>query len=892
MLDHRRAKPDCSQRTTRPRHPTHRVTAIEEMRLYRLLHAAFILCAALAPVAGAAEPPRRKIVINAFWRYRQGDIPGAQAPAFDEAAWQSVGLPHSFSIPYFMSPDFYTGYGWYRKHLTLPRSVAGKRISLEFDGVFQEAEVFVNGRNVGSHKGGYTGFWLDITDAARPGANLIAVRVNNLWNPRLAPRAGEHVFSGGIYRNVYLVITDPLHVAWYGTSVTTPRVAAASATVNVKTDVTNDSGALKSVTVRHQILDPDGKQVAEFVDTRSVAARSSSTFDASSPEVGNPRLWHPDHPFLYTLKTTVLDGRRVADQYATAFGIRTIRWTADKGFFLNGERLYVRGANVHQDQAGWGDAVTEADMVRDLRLMKQAGFNFIRGSHYPHAPAFSEACDRLGLMFWSENDFWSTAGRAPEGYWNGSGYPTRPEDQPEFETNNKQQLAEMIRIHRDHPSIIVWSMCNEPFFSAGSVMDKVRAFLKTLVDVTHSLDPTRPAAIGGVQRPTGAGRIDKIGDIAGYNGDGARMQEFQNPGIPNLVSEYGSANTDRPGQYDAGWGDLARDKGQPVHDWRAGQALWAGFDHGSIMANFGKMGIVDYFRIPKRSWYWYRNEYSKVPPPEWPQAGTPARLRLEADKTQSIRADGTDDAWLLVTVLNSDGKPISNSPPVELTIVKGPGEFPTGPSISFDPRSDIRIQDGQAAITFRSYDSGETVIRASSPGLAPAEVTLHFTGSEPYREGKTPPVQPRPYVKYVRPAQQPETQTFGRNNPTFPSSSAEGHPGAAAADGDPKTYWQPAAKDPAPSWTVDTERFITLSRVRMTFANPAAYKLKIEVSDDQRTWRPVADLSSNGKVSATLEASAPPNTGGRFVRLAFSTGPAAASVQICEVELVGALRNR
>jgi beta-galactosidase/beta-glucuronidase len=623
----------------------------------RRIAALLIVClgaaGGVAQAAGAAPQPRQRTVINAFWKYQQGDVEGAQAPAFKDESWQTVGLPHSFSIPYFMSPDFYVGYGWYRKHLRLPASAAGKRLSLEFDGVFQEAEVFVNGKLLATHKGGYTGFTVDITSAAKPGDNVVAVRVNNIWNPRMAPRAGEHVFSGGIYRNVYLAITDPLHVAWYGTFVTTPEVSAQSAAVNVKTEVANDSRARKSATVRQQILDPGGKVAAEFSAMQSIDAGATATIEMASPKIANPLLWSPDHPHLYTLKTTVLDGKRIADRYSTPFGIRSIKWTADKGFFLNGEHLYIRGANVHQDQAGWGDAVTDAAIVRDVKMIKDAGFNFIRGSHYPHSPAFVEACDRLGLMFWSESDFWSTASGRPEGYWNGSGYPTKPEDQPDFDANAKLHLAEMIRIHRNHPSIIVWSMCNEPFFSAGSVMAKVRSLLRDMVDLTHTLDPTRPAALGGVQRPTDQNRLDKIGDIAGYNGDGAGIAAFQNPGIPNMVSEYGSTNTDRPGPYSPGWGDLNRDKGEPVHEWRAGQALWAGFDHGSIMPNFGKMGIVDYSRIPKRAWYWYRNAYSNVPPPEWPQAGTPAKLKLEADKKLNIRTDGTDDAWLLVTVLDA-----------------------------------------------------------------------------------------------------------------------------------------------------------------------------------------------------------------------------------------------
>jgi hypothetical protein len=860
----------------------------------------FFLAAGTGCSAHSDGQARQRLNINAFWKYQQGDLSGAQAAAFDDASWQAIGLPHSFSTPYFLSNDFYTGYGWYRKHLQLPDSIAGKRVSLEFEGVFQEAEVFVNGKSVGSHKGGYTGFTLDITSAAQAGDNVVAVRVNNLWNARLAPRAGEHVFSGGIYRNVYVTITDPLHVDWYGTFITTPDPTAASAVVKVKTDVVNNSGDAKSTTVRQQVIDPDGNVVADFSTAQPIAAGATVTFDMASPELKQPKLWHPEHPFMYSLKTTVLDGTRVADEYTTPFGIRSIKWTADQGFFLNGEHLYIRGANVHQDQAGWADAVTNADIERDVKLVKDAGFNFIRGSHYPHSPTFVDACDRLGIMFWCENDFWSTASGRPEGYWNGSGYPTQAQDQAEFEASSKQQLTEMIRIHRNHPAIVVWSMCNEPFFSANSVMPKVRTFLKDLVDLTHTLDSTRPAALGGVQRPTDAnGRIDKIGDVAGYNGDGATIPAFQNPGVPNIVSEYNNPSSDRPGRYDAGWADLARtpgiDRSQPYAwrlPWRSGEVIWCAFDHGSIMGtNMGKMGVVDYFRIPKRGWYWYRNEYTHVSPPEWPQNGTPAGLKLEADKKDAIRTDGTDSAWLLVTVLDAQGKPLSNSPKVELTIVKGPGEFPTGPSITFENRTDINIVDGQAAITIRSYYAGDAIIRATSAGLTPAEITLHFTGPVAFEAGKTAPVPARPYVRFDRRNAPAQPQIFGHNSPTFPSSALADHPGAAADDGDAKTYWQPAANDANPAWVVDMERSVNVSRLRVTFANASLYRFKIDVSDDQRTWRPLADLSANDKSSPTLEATAPANTTGRFVRLQFQTTAPDSPIQLSEVEITGTMRT-
>jgi beta-galactosidase/beta-glucuronidase len=193
-------------------------------------------------------------------------------------------------------------------------------------------------------------------------------------------------------------------------------------------------------------------------------------------------------------------------------------------------------------------------------------------------------------------------GSHTEGTWSASAYPINASDEKPFADSLKHSLSTMIRIHRNHPCIIAWSMSNEPFFSEPKVMSKVGPLLKELVELSHQLDPTRPAAVGGAQRPLDSTRIDKIGDIAGYNGDGATQSAFQNPGVANVVSEYGSVTADRPGKYQPNWGDLAKDQGKPVHDWRAGQAIWCGFDHGSIAgSSLGKMGIVDYFRIPKRA---------------------------------------------------------------------------------------------------------------------------------------------------------------------------------------------------------------------------------------------------------------------------------------------------
>jgi hypothetical protein len=827
------------------------------------------------PVLAAEAAPRQELSLNREWKFTLGDVPAAAAPGFADAAWSSVGVPHSFSEPYFLSPEFYTGYGWYRKHFTVPAEWSGKRLFLEFDGVFQVAEVFINGRPAGRHQGGYTGFSLDIKEFAQAGDNVLAVRVNNLWNPELAPRAGEHVFSGGIYRDVRLVATGPLHVTWYGTFVTTPGVSAASGAVSVKTEIRNDAVTGKDCMVESDVVDANGGIVASVKTAEPVAAGVVTTFDQTTPEVTKPRLWSPDHPNMYSVRTRVFDGKTLADTYETSFGFRWFKWTADQGFFLNSEHLYFRGVNAHQDHAGWGDAVTDAGFARDIRLIKEAGFDFVRGSHYPHAPAFADACDRQGLLFWSENCFWGTA--SFKNPWGASAYPPQAKFQPGFDQSVRDSLRNEIRIFRNHPSIIVWSMDNEVFFTAGPTRPKVRQLLTNLVALTHELDPTRPAAIGGAQR----GEIDKLGDVAGYNGDGARL--FMNPGIPSVVSEYGSTVADRPGEYEPGWGDLQR----TPFPWRSGQALWCAFDHGSIAGHFGCMGMVDYFRLPKRQWYWYRNEYRHIPPPVWPAAGTPARLQLTADKTILHGTDATDDAQLIVTVLDGDGKPVSNSPDVTLSIESGPGEFPTGPAITFSTNSDIAIRDGQAAMEFRSYYAGSTVIRAHADGLTDATLNLVIEGSPQFVPGQTPVVAARPYVRFATPRINAVEQMLGKDAPTRASSETPDHPGRLANDGDEITFWSAVNSEPEAWWEVDLERICVIKGASLTFPSAGNYRFKIATSDDGQQWHLATDESQTPDTNQTRMEACAPNSSGRHVRITFTGLPQNTPARLSEVRILG-----
>ena len=867
-----------------------RIISKSKMMKNNLKACCLLFCAVFAVAGVCAQPPvsqllesgfpaglRQSLNFNREWKFELGDDTNAATMLFNDSAWNNVGLPHSFSEPYFAAPKFYIGYGWYRKHFVVPESWHGNRINLEFDGVFQVAEIFVNRQRVGLHKGGYTGFTFDITDFVKTGDNVVAVRVNNLWNARLAPRAGEHTFSGGIYRDVRLVVTAPLHVAWYGALVTTPEVSKESATVNVKTEIVNDAAKPKSTTVQTSVLDADGQLVAEMESTQTISANSTLVFDQTSKAIANPRLWHPDHPYLYSVKTIVLDQGKPADDFTSPLGFRWFKFTTDQGFFLNGEHYYFQGANAHQDHAGWGDAVADSGFYRDVKMLKAAGFDFIRGSHYPHAPAYAAACDELGILFWSENCFWGTG--SFKNPWGVGAYPPKLEDQPDFDQSVKDSLRDMIRINRNHPSIIVWSMDNEVFFSQQSTLPKVRELLKESVRLAHELDPTRPAAIGGCQR----GDIDKLGDVAGYNGDGARL--FLNPGIPSVVTEYGSTMADRPGSYEPGWGDLQLEQ----FPWRSGQAIWCAFDHGSIAGrNFGAMGMIDYFRLPKRQYFWYRNEYKHIPPPQWPTNGAPAGLKLTADKTILKSVDGTDDAQLIVTVVDDNGKAISNCPPVTLTIASGPGEFPTGPSIMFAPDSDITIRDGQAAIEFRSYYAGKTLIRATSPGLTDATIEITSLGEPDYIAGKTPAVRSRPYLSFTGLPTTNSLTSFGRENPTRVSSETLGHSGRLANDGDPSTFWQAGAGDTNAWLQVDLERIVAVSQTRLTFPTEGHWHYRIEISNDGKNdWNLVANQSQSVVTEKVRDDIAQSGARGRFLRVTFTNLSLGQSAALAELAAFG-----
>lgn len=842
------------------------------MKHFHLLFLAILL--AISPLSSARE----NILMNRDYKFSLGDIAGAEAPEFDDSAWLPTALPHSFSTPYWGENRFHIGYGWYRKVLHVKPEWKGKRITLDFEGVFQECDLYINGKLVGTHQGGYTGFEFDISEFVQPGKNTMAVRVNNLWNPELAPRAGEHVFSGGIYRDVRLIVTDPVHVTWYGTFIKTPRVSAKSASVEMTVEVGNSGKSPVKGTVVTWLVDPKGKKTGQTETPFEVGEGKTSVVVQKFPEIANPQLWHPDSPRLYKACSRIMVEGEIRDSYVTSFGIRWFEFTKDRGFFLNGKPYYIIGANVHQDRAGWGDAVPNSAFFRDVKMIKDAGMNFIRGSHYPHDPAFSQACDELGILLWSEGVFWGIGGFTADGYWNSSAYPPDARHHAGFETSLRNTLRDMVRVHRNHPSIVTWSMGNEIFFTHKAVMDKAKACTTSLVEYCRELDPTRPAVVGGVQRED----FDKIGDLAGYNGDGAYVK---NPSLPNLVAEYGSVVSNRPGSFDPYLGCL---KGQERFPWRSGQVLWCGFHHGSIAGSMGRMGFIDYARLPLRSWYWYRENLAGIKAPAWPEKGTPAGISLTTDR-KILKADGTEDAQIIVALVDAKGKRVDAAVPVTLAIESGPGIFPTGKSITFKPGSaEAAIIEGWAAIDFRSYYAGKTRIKASSPGLRESFLELVCTGAPAFDKNS------REWIPAAGPKSEPGSLTSpvecAKDRPATASSTNQNSQPLMGNDGDPGTSWTTTLDDAGKAWwRLDLENFYGIRKITLSGVVSSCFTVEI-TADEGKTWT----IAGEGDKAARIDGRHvficdPAKVYGRFLRIRYE-GDKGEEITLGEISVLGIAR--
>jgi beta-galactosidase len=458
-----------------------------------------------------AASPRHTARFDAGWKFHRGGAQYAEQAGFDDHSWRAVDLPHDWSIEDLPGKDtpfdpdaigqvssgFTTGgTGWYRKAFTLPADAKGKRVVVRFDGVYMNAEVWINGEPLGSHPYGYTSFWFDITDKLKtPGPNLLAVKVRN---------EGENSrwYAGsGIYRHVWLETFDPLHVAQWGTSVTTSDVSAGSARVTVRTRLVNDGGSAATVTVSTTLLGPGGAVAGR---TSSTAAAGAHAEGAATQElvVRAPALWSPDSPSLYTAVTEVSAGGQSLDRVETAFGIRTATFDASNGFRLNGVAMKLKGGCVHHDNGPLGARAYDRAEERRVQLLKASGFNAIRCAHNPPSPAFLDACDRLGMLVIDEAfDMWNE-GKNPHDY------------SLFFDKSWRSDLDAMIARDRNHPSIVAWSIGNEiPGMDNPATVKTAQA----LADFVREADRSRPvlAAVNNLN-PKKDPYFATL-DVAGYN---------------------------------------------------------------------------------------------------------------------------------------------------------------------------------------------------------------------------------------------------------------------------------------------------------------------------------------------------------------------------------------
>lgn len=701
-------------------------------------------------------------LLNNNWKFTYGDKVGALPDEINR--WQDIGLPHSFGIPYFMEKEFYLGYGTYSKWFELSKEDCKKRILLKFFGAFQKAVVVLNGKQIGEHRGGYTPFLVELTGNIRPGQNHLIVCVDNLWDATLAPRGGEHQFNGGIYRDMQLILTAYDYIEEDGVFVQTTQLKKEKDSWHAELKI----GTQVHASEKSDLSEFDSMMLETCIcEGKEVLARSVEPLVMGNSEICQSisltgiTPWSPDTPKLYIVVSRVLCNGIECDCVRTSVGIRTVRFDKDEGFFLNGEHFSILGANVHQDHAGWADAVTRSGIRRDIQMIKECGMNTIRGSHYPHHPYFAQVCDEKGILFWSEMCFWGTGGDKQEGYWTASAYPPNESDQTAFEKSCLDQLEEMICTQRNHPSIICWSMCNEVFFTDAPVKDKAKELIRKMVERSHELDPSRPAAVGGAQRDG----FDVLGDLAGYNGDGAAL--YHDPGFPSLVSEYGSSIETRPGKFEPRFTD-----GTEIdYPWRSGKILWCGFHHGSIFDGMGSMGMIDYYRLPLACWYWYREHLAGKSAPKPKKEGTPFQIRLSSDVNR-FRANGQEDAWICAELLDQEGNPISNEIELTFTVEKGDGIFPTGKTITFSPEKKNML-DGLAAIEFRSWYGGENVICATADGVKSAKICIFADGEPKPKNTVLNPMLPPPYT--VGEPKPKERYDEAKRHPVFADSFEIGH---------------------------------------------------------------------------------------------------------------------
>ncbi len=605
------------------------------------------LCAASAVAQPSAAPSaafgyepasRIRIAINDGWTFLPDDAANAEAAECEDATWSRVDLPHTWNAedPFDDVPEYRRGVSWYRRPLNLGEQFKGKRLFLYFEGVHQKAEVFVNGQPAGSHKGGYTAFCLDITALVKPdGRNVLAVKADNSHDESIIPLDIGYAFYGGIYRDVWLIATDPVHFQMLdrgspGVFIDTPQVSTESATVRIRGTLINEGGEAGEASVQAKIVDPKGLVIRTYQQNVNAAAGQPTEFKLTGEPITAPQLWSPETPNLYRVELSIRRSDKPLDQLSQPLGLRWFSFDADQGFILNGKPYALRGASRHQDFEGLGSALPNRMHRNDLQWLKDMGGNFLRLAHYPQEDEVLKAADELGLIVWEEIPIVSTM--------NGS---------PEFAATARTMLTEMIRQHHNHPSVVLWGYMNEVLLNWGRTKEKDPKFIQDVLKLARELealarqeDPTRCTVMAMDARLTYDEQgISDIAMVAGWNiyngwysegwenfGKFLDNQHKKHPQRKLIVSEYGAGSDLRlhslkPVRFDhtTEWmcafheAHLRQIKARP---WLCGTLIWNQFDFsqpkaGDSIAHVNQKGMLTWDRRPKDVYFMYQANLAK-----------------------------------------------------------------------------------------------------------------------------------------------------------------------------------------------------------------------------------------------------------------------------------------
>jgi beta-galactosidase len=580
---------------------------------------------------------RIQFTINEQWKFTRHENDNFILKNYNDSDWSIVNLPHTWNKTdaFDENKTYFRGNSFYRKKISLNPEWKNKKIFLLFEGANQVTDLYLNGKYIGEHKGGYTAFTFDITSFLDfENENLISIRVNNSHNDDIPPLNADFTFYGGIYRDVWLIVTDLVHIDLLdysspGIYIDTPELSTDEAEVRIRGTIVNEKEEDTDVEVINRIFDEDNSEVTVLKSYLFIKGKSKENFQLFG-RIEDPLLWTPENPYLYKVHTEIYEKGILVDEIVNPLGVRWFSFNADNGFYLNGKPLKLIGTNRHQDYEGYGNALPDQLHENDIKIIKENGFNFLRLAHYPQDPAVLQAADKYGLIVWEEIPIVNII--------------TVSES---FSENCKTMLKEMIRQHYNHPSVLMWGYMNEVMLRKPEVVpdgyyEAIITLAQELEQITKSEDNFRATAMalsyGEIENKTGIGNISDIIGMNLYFGwyyetidaFGKYLDGYhkRNPDRPVIISEYGAGSDERIHSFNPKAFDFSTEHQQIFHEqtfpqimernYILGSAIWNQFDFGSNHRQdtkpfINQKGLYYFNRKPKDISYYYKAKLTSEP---------------------------------------------------------------------------------------------------------------------------------------------------------------------------------------------------------------------------------------------------------------------------------------